>query len=134
MGIENALYCGGRGGEDADHDVLDGKVLVAQALCRFLGSVHDALGLAGKIDVIVAGDLGHGVYGRVELGEHRVAVNAHLAKQRRDKTAVLIYERIEHMLRGYILIIVLHRHGFCGLEHFESFLSEVLCIHKNTFF
>ena len=114
--------------------MLDGQILIAQALCRFFGRVHDALCLTRKVDIIVAGDLGHALYRRVELREHRVAVNAHFAQQRRDKSAVLIDEGVQQMLRAYILIVVFHRHGFGGLDHFKCLLGEVLCIHKNTFF
>ena len=110
VAVKNALYrrCGGC--KNADHDVLDGQILIAQALCRFLGGVHNALGLAREVNVIVAGDLGHALDRRVKLGEHRVAVNAHLAQQRRDKAAVLINEGIQQMLGGDILIVVFHRH------------------------
>ena len=134
VAVKNALYRRRGRGKNADHDVLDGKILIAQTLCRFLGGVHNAIGFAREVDLIVAGDLGHALDRRVKLGEHRIAVNAHLSQQRRDKAAVLINEGIQQMLGGNILIVVFHRHGFGGLDHFKCLLGEVLCIHKNTFF
>ena len=110
MAVKNALYRRRGGCKNADHDVLDGQILITQALCRFLGGVHNALGLAREVDIIVSGDLGHALDRRVKLGEHRVAVNAHLAQQRRDKASVLINEGIQQMLGGDILIVVFHSH------------------------
>ena len=59
--------------------MLDGQVLVAEALCRFFGCLHHSVGLSGEVDIVVAGNLGQGCNSGVKLCKHGVAVNAHLA-------------------------------------------------------
>ena len=78
---QNALHCRCCGGKNTYHQMLDGKVLVAEALCRFLGCLHHPVGLTGQVHIRVARDLGQRRNCGVELCKHGVAVNAHLAQQ-----------------------------------------------------
>ena len=128
---EDALCRGGAGGEDADHQVFDGEVLVAHGLCGLFGGGEDAAELGGHVDLAaVAADLGQRGDSAVKLRKHRVAVNAHALKQGGDEPAVLIDEGVEQMLRGDIAVAVLLRHGLCGLHRFDGFLSEILSVHN----
>ena len=126
---ENALDGRRRRGEDADHQVLDRDVGVAHRLGRLFGRSDDAAGLRGEIGIAGAADLRQGGNGAVQLGQHRVAVNAHLAEQGGDQTAVLIDERVEQMLGHDIVVSVFECHGLCRLDGLQAFLSQVLRIH-----
>lgn len=85
----------GAGGEDADHQVFDGEVLVAHGLCGLFGGGEDAAELGGHVDLAaVAADLGQRGDGAVKLRKHRVAVNAHALEEGGDEAAVLIDEGI----------------------------------------
>ncbi len=126
---ENALDGRRRRGEDTDHQVLDRYVGVAHRLGRLFGRSDDAAGLRGEIGIAGAADLRQGRNGAVQLGQHRVAVNAHLAEQGGDQTAVLVDERVEQMLGHDIVVSVFECHGLCRLDGLQAFLSQVLRIH-----
>ena len=99
------------------------------------GGGEDAAELGGHVDLAaVAADLGKRRYRAVKLRKHRVAVNAHALEEGGDEAAVLIDEGVEQMLRGDIAVAVLLRHGLRGLHRFDSFLSEILSVHKTRSF
>ena len=128
---ENTLDRRRGGGEDADHQMLDGDVLVAHRFGGFLGGIDGAVALRGEIHLAHIADLRQRGDGGIELGEDGVAVHLHFAEQGRDQPAVLIDESIEKMLGGDIVVAVFLRHGFGGADRVQTFLGEFFSVHEN---
>ena len=120
-------------GEHAEHQVLDGDVLVAQLLRRLLGKAQQLARLGGGVDLAAAaGDLGQlGDLG-VQLTQHGVAVRTHLGEQRADEAAVLVDKGVEQVSRGEVLVLVLLSHRLSGVYGFNCLLSEFFSVHKRS--
>ena len=122
-------------GEHAQHQVLDGDVLVPELLRSLLGKADELARLGRGVGLAAAaGDAGQLPYLGVQLAQHRVAVGAHLREQRADEPAVLVYERIEQVCRRDVLVAVLLRHGLRGIYGFNGLLCEFLSVHNGPTF
>ena len=103
-------------GEHAEHQVLNGDVLVPELFRGLFGKAEELGGLGRGVDLAVsAGDARELPYLGVQLAKHAVTVGAHLAQQRADEPAVLIDEGVEQVRRGQVLVAVLLRHGLRGV-------------------
>ena len=127
---KDALDRRGGGGEEADHQMLDGDVLVAHAFGGLFRGVEHAVALGREIDLRPFPDLRQRGDRGVELGEQLVAVHAHPAEQRGDQPPVLVDERVEQMLRHHAAVAALLRHGSGGVDRLKAFLRKILSVHS----
>ena len=120
-------------GEHAEHQMLDGDILVPQLLRRLLGKAQELRGLGRGVSFAApAGDAGQLCYLGVQLAQHGVAVRAHLREQGADEAPVLVDEGVEQVGRGQVLVPVLLGHGLSGVYGLYGFLSEFFGVHKRS--
>ena len=120
-------------GEDGEHQVLNGEILVVQLFGGLFGKVQDLADLGRGIDLAAAaGDARELADESIDLREQTVTVDAHLAKEGSDQSAVLIEQGVEQMLACHILVAVFLRHVLRGLDGFQSLLRIFFSIHSSS--
>ena len=128
---KDTLDVGSRIGEDPDHNMFYRQVFVAHALGRFLCCFQNTVRFLRQIDLGVGtAHFRQFCDGHIQFSQKLIVIYSHFGEQRGDETAVLIDESIEQMFRSDILILILFRHVLRGLDHFYSFLSKVVGVHK----
>ena len=120
--------------EECKHDMLNGDVFVLHGRGKPFRFVQDFVGDRGDVDLIglSAASAHRGDPGNcaVEEGKEIVGIHTHLFKKLGNKTAFLIGERIQKMLRHDLHVLVFDRHALGGVDRFECLFCKFLCVHN----
>ena len=133
MGIENFADLRGHIRKNAEHKVLHGNIFVPHALCGLFRRTDYEIRLRGEIH-FSAGNLRQGGDVGIKLRQKIVAVRSHFAEDGGDKSAVLVNQGVEKMLRNKGLVFVFPCYVLSVLNGFDGFLCEILSIHRITCF
>ena len=132
--VERLFQLAGRLVEDAEHEVLDGDVLVLHLLGDGLRLVHGGLQFLGAVDAVRrhAGDLRKGLY-EVQDGVFQCGCTDTAAFDAAgNKAVLLLQEGKQDVLRQELLVAVSRGQLLRALDRGDAFLCIFLEVHNCT--